>query len=246
MLPDREQLLELPDARPGSAQRDGADHRQRVLRLGASRDTLETERFAGADGTTSITIDAARFRNATGTCLGITAAGARCRSMTRPPMSRRSMKTSEHRPSTSCSSADRRFNLMGGPWRTRSSRPRQRGTCGVVGERGLVHSSAYTNGDIKFMDSRFVVSLGVRLDDYESWGKQTTGNAGFSWQVAEPFNVYVNYGTSFKPATMAQLFNPQYGDPTLSPETGRTAELGFRSNWLDSCPARFDMAPRAS
>jgi outer membrane cobalamin receptor len=123
-----------------------------------------------------------------------------------------------------------RFNLMGGLG-YQKQQAEQRGTYGVVDNEDS-YTSAYSNGDIKLMDNRFIVSLGVRLDDYESWGRQTTGNAGFSWQLAEPLNVYVNYGTSFKPATMSQLFNPTTGDSTLSPETGRTAELGFRSTWL--------------
>lgn len=124
-----------------------------------------------------------------------------------------------------------RFNLMGGLGYQKQG-AQQWGTYGAS-KNDDSYKSAYTNGDVKLLDSRFILSLGVRLDDYESWGKETTGNAGFAWQLAKPLNVYVNYGTSFKPATMAQLFNPQYGDNTLSPESGRTAELGFRSRWLD-------------
>ncbi len=125
-----------------------------------------------------------------------------------------------------------RFNLLGG-LEYQKQGAKQWGTYGASSTDDS-YKSALANGDLKLLDMRLIVSLGARLDDYESWGRQSTGNLGFAWQVASPINVYANYGTSFKPATMSQLFNPTYGDSSLKPETGRTAELGVRSNWLDS------------
>mgnify|MGYP000421304044 CR=1 FL=1 len=93
--------------------------------------------------------------------------------------------------------------------------------------------SYYINGDLKLLDQQLVLSLGLRTDDYESWGIETTGNLGFSWQLTEATSLYGNVGSSFKPATMSQLFNPSYGDASLSPESGRTVELGLRQRALD-------------
>lgn len=124
------------------------------------------------------------------------------------------------------------FNLMGG-LEYQKQGAKQWGSNGTSSTDDS-QSSIYTNGDIKLLDSNLILSLGVRLDDYESWGKQTTGNFGFAWQLARPLNLYANYGTSFKPATMSQLFNPTNGSSTLNPETGRTAELGMRSTLLDN------------
>lgn len=125
-----------------------------------------------------------------------------------------------------------RFNLLGSI-EYQEQGARQWGTYGVSDTEDS-QLSYLANGDLKMFDDALIVSLGVRLDDYESWGTQTTGNVGAVWQFTPLVNVYANYGTSFKPATMSQLFNPMNGVATLSPETGRTAELGVRGALLDN------------
>lgn len=125
----------------------------------------------------------------------------------------------------------RSFNLLGGI-EYQKQRAQQWGSYGSS-DTDDSQLSYLANGDLKLLSDDFILSLGLRLDDYESWGGETTGNVGIAWQVAGPVNLYANYGTSFKPATMAQLFNPTYGDSSLKPETGRTAELGVRTRFLD-------------
>jgi len=88
------------------------------------------------------------------------------------------------------------------------------------------------NFDKHLLSDRLILSLGARLDDYESWGQETTGNVGFSWRANDFATLYGNIGTSFKPATMSQLFNPSYGDASLQPESGLTRELGIRVSVL--------------
>lgn len=97
----------------------------------------------------------------------------------------------------------------------------------------MAHMSYYANGNLHLFDKRLVVSLGLRTDDYDSWGTETTGNIGLAWHVTENTTLYGNAGTSFKPATMSQLFNPTYGDSSLSPESGETFEAGIRHNGMD-------------
>lgn len=93
--------------------------------------------------------------------------------------------------------------------------------------------SYYISGNLHLLEDRLVLSLGARTDDYESWGTETTGNIGLAWHVNAQTTLYGNAGTSFKPATMSQLFNPSYGDASLSPESGETMEVGIRRNSLD-------------
>ncbi len=122
------------------------------------------------------------------------------------------------------------FSLLGGlDYEEQSAE--QWGSYGTVNTEDS-QWSMFVNGDLKLLEEKLILSVGVRQDDYESWGTHSTGNVGFAWQLSSAFNLYANYGTSFKPATMSQLFNPQYGVPTISPETGETAEIGLRSNWL--------------
>lgn len=95
------------------------------------------------------------------------------------------------------------------------------------------HMSYYVNGNLHLFDKRLVLSLGLRTDDYDSWGTETTGNIGVAWHLTEDTTLYGNAGTSFKPATMSQLFNPTYGDSSLSPESGETVEAGIRHHGID-------------
>lgn len=94
--------------------------------------------------------------------------------------------------------------------------------------------SYYANGNLYLLDNTLVLSAGMRMDDYDSWGTETTGNIGFAWHLAEHTTLYGNTGTSFRPATMSQLFNPTSGDASLAPESGDTVELGIRHYAMDN------------
>lgn len=124
-----------------------------------------------------------------------------------------------------------RFSLLGGV-EYQEQGASQWGTYGATDTEDS-QLSYLANGDLKLLGEAVILSLGMRLDDYESWGTETTGNVGVAWQATDAVNVYANYGTSFKPATMSQLFNPTYGDSMLSPESGRTVEAGVRTALLD-------------
>src|SRR5690606_8681189 len=45
--------------------------------------------------------------------------------------------------------------------------------------------------------------------------------------------LFGNVGTSFRAATLSQLFDPIYGDSSLSPESGVTTEAGLRYSSSD-------------
>jgi outer membrane cobalamin receptor len=88
--------------------------------------------------------------------------------------------------------------------------------------------SLYVNGDWRLFGDQLVVSAGARFDEYDSWGNETTGNLGVAWLLTPQLTLFGNVGTSFRAATLSQLFDPVYGDPTLAPESGITVEGGVR------------------
>lgn len=88
-------------------------------------------------------------------------------------------------------------------------------------------SSFYANSEFD-LGERVVLSLGMRSDDYDSWGRENTGNVGIAIELGRSTTLYSNFGTSFTAPTMSQLFNPTYGVPTLRPQDGETSELGVR------------------
>lgn len=110
---------------------------------------------------------------------------------------------------------------------------KQRGAWGDVNPPSDSAKSFYANGDLRLLDQHLILALGVRHDDYNSWGDKTTGNAGIAFQFDNLGTLYANYGTSFRTPTLLELYSV-YGSPTVKPENGHTAELGFRQSLLDN------------
>jgi len=76
--------------------------------------------------------------------------------------------------------------------------------------------------------ARVSVQLGARLDDNSAFGNFVTWRAGASAQVTASTRVWGAVGTAFKAPTFAELYarDPfEVGNPTLSPERSRNAEL---------------------
>jgi vitamin B12 transporter len=110
-------------------------------------------------------------------------------------------------------------------------RARQWGSYGAADNEESVRS-LYVNGELD-AGERVVVALGLRVDEFDSWGRETTGNVGLAVQLGAASSLFVNVGTSFTAPTMSQLFNPVYGDAHLKPQGGETVELGWRYNGAD-------------
>ena len=85
----------------------------------------------------------------------------------------------------------------------------------------------------------FSIQAGIRSDDNESFGRQTTGNIAVGAQVSESIDVVVSYGTAFKSPTFNDQFFPLtdfgggtlfQGNPNLQPEESDSYELLVRGN----------------
>jgi vitamin B12 transporter len=74
-----------------------------------------------------------------------------------------------------------------------------------------------------------VLSADVRRDQNSVHGGETTGRLGWSMDLAKGLRVRALAGTTFRAPSFNELFYPGYGVPTLTPERGRSVELGL--NW---------------
>ncbi len=72
------------------------------------------------------------------------------------------------------------------------------------------------------------LQLSVRNDDNSQFGNYTTGGAGYGYNITPKWRVTANYGAAFKPPTFNQLYFPNFGNPTLSPEKSDTVETGIK------------------
>lgn len=88
-------------------------------------------------------------------------------------------------------------------------------------------NSFYLNGEYTLGKSGLTLAGGVRYDDYDVWGNKTTGSLGATYALGS-LTLFANHGTSYRAPTLAELFNPTYGNTSLKPESGRTSEIGIR------------------
>ena len=91
--------------------------------------------------------------------------------------------------------------------------------------------SLYANALLSLFDNRFHPEVGARLDSYSEWKTKATYSIGAAYDLTSGLTVYANYGTSFTQPTLDQLYDPQYGNKTLTPENADTVEAGLRGRF---------------
>ena len=67
----------------------------------------------------------------------------------------------------------------------------------------------------------------VRRDNDSEFGGKSTGSLAAGWAITPQWRVTASGATSFRVPTLYQRFS-EYGNPALTPETGRNVELGLR------------------
>jgi vitamin B12 transporter len=75
----------------------------------------------------------------------------------------------------------------------------------------------------------FATELGLRYDDNEQFGNQTTGSAALTFSLNERNALVASYSQGFRAPTFNDLYYPDSGNPNLSPEESETYELKWRS-----------------
>jgi vitamin B12 transporter len=93
--------------------------------------------------------------------------------------------------------------------------------------------SVYGNTSIGWLDNQLHTDFGLRYDSYTDWRNKITYSVGASYDVVRELTLYANYGTSFTQPTLAQLYDPMYGNKQITPENASTIEAGMRGRQLD-------------
>jgi vitamin B12 transporter len=71
------------------------------------------------------------------------------------------------------------------------------------------------------------VDLGLRRDDNDVYGGQTSLRSGAVLELGRGFRLRASYGEAFRAPSLGELFFPGSGNPELRPETGTTWEAGL-------------------
>ena len=74
-----------------------------------------------------------------------------------------------------------------------------------------------------------VLQADLRQDHNSVYGNNTTGRLGWSTEIATNLRLRALAGTTFRAPSFNELFYPGYGVDTVTPERGRSVELGL--NW---------------
>ena len=103
------------------------------------------------------------------------------------------------------------------------------GTNSLVFDRNTHAAGVFLNWQNRFASQS--VNLGVRHDEHNRFGGHSSGQLAWGWDMTPAWRWLAAYGTAFKSPDLSQLYHPGYGgwfagNPDLTPEVSRSAELG--------------------
>jgi vitamin B12 transporter len=84
----------------------------------------------------------------------------------------------------------------------------------------LFTQASWGRGPVRF-------DLGVRRDDNDVYGAETSLRGGVVVRLAEGWRARGSYGEAFRAPSLGELFFPFSGNPDLAPETSESWELGL-------------------
>lgn len=80
-----------------------------------------------------------------------------------------------------------------------------------------------------YQGEMFATQVGVRHDQNQQYGGQSTFSAAMTWFAGTEDDVVFSYSEGFRAPTFNDLYYPDFSNPNLKPEHSRTYELQWRS-----------------
>ncbi len=81
-------------------------------------------------------------------------------------------------------------------------------------------------GELFLAGDRWSGDLGVRHDENQAFGGETTLKAGTAVRLRPDLRLRASYGEGFRAPSLGDLYYPGFGNPDLRPETSASYELG--------------------
>jgi outer membrane receptor for ferrienterochelin and colicin len=115
----------------------------------------------------------------------------------------------------------------GGEWR--SDEVTDASNLGPNVEAEMVEVTSFFLQDVWNMGAKVRLLLGVRWDDAEQWGSETSPRADLGWRMSDTLELRMGYGTAFRPPSIGELYYPLSGNPDLVAETSSSYDIGLIS-----------------
>jgi len=93
--------------------------------------------------------------------------------------------------------------------------------------KGAHQSTWAVFGEAGYDAGSFHGDVGVRRDDNNVYGSQTSLRLGGVADLGAGFRLRASYGEAFRAPSLGELFFPGSGNPNLQPETSRSTEVGL-------------------
>jgi vitamin B12 transporter len=81
-------------------------------------------------------------------------------------------------------------------------------------------------GEIFYRIGRVVLDAGVRQDDNDVYGSETSPRLGIQLAATDSTRLHASWGEAFSPPSVGELYFPVSGNPELEPEASESLELG--------------------
>jgi vitamin B12 transporter len=119
----------------------------------------------------------------------------------------------------------------GGEWR--SDEVTDASNLGPNLEAEKVEVTSFFLQDVWNLGEALRILMGVRWDDAEQWGSETSPRVDLGWRVSDTVELTAGYGTAFRPPSIGELYYPFSGNPDLVAESSSSADIGLISTSKD-------------
>ena len=97
------------------------------------------------------------------------------------------------------------------------------------------YTGIFLNNKLYLLESKLLLTAGLRYDNYKNLGEKTTYRLGISYIIPKiDVKLKANYGTSFRVPTFDDLYYPIFSNPNLKPEESKGWDLGFEKTFLEN------------